>query len=131
MTEQRFDELVNATLEHLRDLLVVKGKEYRRNNNVFHNFDEGSKRTGLIREKVLDGMLLKHEISIADMTNDLAEGKLPKLHTVNEKFDDNLIYLLIKKMSIIDKIEKYDEEQKHQEYWSSGEFLNVDSNVSS
>jgi hypothetical protein len=110
MTEQRFDELVNATLEHLRDLLVVKGKEYRRNNNVFHNFDEGSKRSGLIREKVLDGMLLKHEISIADMTNDLAEGKLPKLHTVNEKFDDNLIYLLIKKMSIIDRIEKYNEE---------------------
>ena len=109
MTEQRFDELVNTTLEHLRDLLVVKGKEYHRNNNVFHNFDEGSKRTGLIREKVLDGMLLKHEISIADMTNDLAEGKLPKLHTVNEKFDDNLIYLLIKKMSIIDRIEKHNE----------------------
>ena len=126
MTEQRFDELVNTTLEHLRDLLVVKGKEYHRNNNVFHNFDEGSKRTGLIREKVLDGMLLKHEISIADMTNDLAEGKLPKLHTVNEKFDDNLIYLLIKKMSIIDRIEKYDEEQEHQKYWSSNEFLNVD-----
>ena len=113
MKEQRFNEIVDNTLNQIRETLIVKGKEYRRNNNVFHNFDEGSKRSGLIREKVLDGMLLKHEISIADMTNDLAEGKLPKLHTVNEKFDDNLIYLLIKKMSIIDKIEQYDEEQKH------------------
>lgn len=106
MTEEKFDEVVYSTLEHLKDLLIVKGKEYRRNNNVFHNFDEGSKRSGLIREKVLDGFLLKHEISIADMTNDLEKGILPKIGTVNEKFDDNLIYLLIKKASIIDKIEQ-------------------------
>jgi hypothetical protein len=130
MTEKKFDETIEATLEHLRNLLVVKGKEYRRNNNVFHNFDEGSKRSGLIREKVLDGFLLKHEISIADMTNDLEKGILPKITTVNEKFDDNLIYLLIKKASIIDKIEQYSEEQDHQKYWSSNEFLKVDQNES-
>ena len=105
MTEQQFDKTVTDTLEHIKNLLVVKGKEYRRNNNPFHNFEEGSKRTGLIREKVLDGMLLKHEISIADMTNDLIEGKLPKIDTVNEKFDDNLIYLLLKKASIVDRID--------------------------
>ncbi len=106
MTEKRFDELIDQTLNQIRETLIVKGKEYRRNNNVFHNFDEGSKRSGLIREKVLDGFLLKHEISIGDMTNDLVEGKLPKIETVEEKFGDNLIYLLIKKASIIDKIEQ-------------------------
>jgi len=105
MTEQRFDEIVEQTLNEIRETLIVKGKEYRRNNNPFHNFDVGSQRSGLIREKVLDGFLLKHEISIADMTNDLVENKLPKLETVNEKFGDNLIYLIIKKASIIDKIE--------------------------
>ena len=51
-------------------------------------------------------MLLKHEISIADITNDLTEGKLPKIETIEEKFGDNLIYLILKKASIIDKIEK-------------------------
>jgi len=105
MQEQRFNEVVDQTLNEIRETLIVKAKEYRRNNNVFHNFDEGSKRSGLIREKVLDGMLLKHEISIADMTNDLTEGKLPKIETVNEKFGDNLIYLILKKASIIDRIE--------------------------
>jgi hypothetical protein len=109
MTEKRFNELIDQTLNQIRETLIVKGKEYRRNNNVFHNFDEGSKRSGLIREKVLDGFLLKHEISIADMTNDLVEGKLPKIETVEEKFGDNLIYLLIKKASIIDKIENKNE----------------------
>ena len=110
MTENRFEQIVDETLNQIKETLIVKGKEYRRNNNPFHNFDEGSKRSGLIREKVLDGMLLKHEISIADITNDLAEGILPKIETIEEKFGDNLIYLILKKASIIDKIEQYEEE---------------------
>ena len=106
MTNKRFDEIVNDTIENIRDVLLIKSKEYQRNNNPFHNFDEGSKRSGLIREKVLDGFLLKHEISIADMTNDLENGILPKIETVEEKFGDNLIYLILKKASIIDRIEQ-------------------------
>ena len=106
MTEKRFDKVVEEVCEQVKQTLLVKAKDYRRNNNVFHNFDEGSKRTGLIREKVLDGFLLKHEISIADMTNDLVEGKLPTKELLDEKFGDNIIYLIIKKASIIDKIEQ-------------------------
>ena len=105
MTEGRFNELVEETLNEIRETLIVKGKEYRRNNNPFHNFDVGAQRSGLIREKVLDGFLLKHEISIADITNDLVDNKLPTKKVIDEKFGDNLIYLLIKKASIIDKIE--------------------------
>ena len=106
MTENRFEQIVDETLNQIKETLIQKGREYRRNNDPFHNFNEGSKKSGLIREKVLDGMLLKHEISIADMTNDLEKGILPKIETVNEKFGDNLIYLILKKASIIDKIEQ-------------------------
>ena len=106
MTEERFDEVVEEVCEQIKQTLLVKAKEYRRQNNPFHNFDEGSKRSGLIREKVLDGFLLKHEISIADMTNDLVDGKLPTKELLDEKFGDNIIYLIIKKASIIDKIEQ-------------------------
>ena len=109
MTEKRFDEVVDVFLNSIRETLLIKGKEYRRNNNPFHNFDIGSQRSGLSREKVLDGFLLKHEISIADITNDIDEGKLPKISTLNEKFGDNVIYLILKMASIIDKIESKDE----------------------
>ena len=104
MTEKDFEKEVETTLNQIRETLIVKGKEYRRNNNPFHNFEMGSKMTGLSREKILDGMLLKHEISIADMTNDLCQGILPKKEIVDEKFNDNIIYLLLKKASIKDRI---------------------------
>jgi len=106
MTENRFDEIVNIFLNGVRETLIVKGKEYRRNNNPFHNFDVGSQRSGLIREKVLDGFLLKHEISIADITNDLEKDILPTIKILDEKFGDNVIYLILKMASIIDKIEQ-------------------------
>ena len=113
MTEKDFDELVEKTLESIRQKLIVKGKEYRRGGNVFHNFEQGSKRSGLSREKVLDGFLLKHEISLADMTNDLDSGILPTIGAVEEKFEDDLIYTIIKKAMFVDRINQ-----------SSGERLN-------
>lgn len=106
MTEKRFEEVVNCFVDSIKTTLIEKGREYRRNKNPFHNFDMGSKRSGLIREKVLDGFLLKHEISIADITNDLVDGKLPTIKVLDEKFGDNVIYLIIKMASIIDKIEQ-------------------------
>lgn len=109
MKEKRFDEVVDVFLNSIRETILIKGKEYRREQNPFHNFDIGSQRSGLIREKVLDGFLLKHEISIADITNDLEKGILPKISTLNEKFGDNVIYLILKMASIIDKIESKDE----------------------
>ena len=108
MTENRFEQIVDETLNQIKSTLIEKGREYRRNSDPFHNFNQGARITGLIREKVLDGMLLKHEVSIADITNDLVDGKLPKIETVEEKFGDNLIYLILKKASIIDRIEQYE-----------------------
>lgn len=113
MTEKRFDKVVEEVCEQIKQTLLVKAKEYRRQNNPFHNFDVGSQRSGLIREKVLDGFLLKHEISIADITNDLVDGKLPTKELLDEKFGDNIIYLIIKKASIIDKIENNETNMAH------------------
>ena len=106
MKTQDFDKVVEKTIEHLRELLIVKGKEYRRNNNPFHNFESGADKTGLSREKVLDGFLLKHLISIDDMTNDLDSGIKPNKNQVEEKFDDVLIYTIIKKAMMIENAQK-------------------------
>lgn len=114
MTNEKFDEIVNDTINGIKKMLLVKSKEYQRNNDVFHNFREGAKRTGLSPEKVLDGFLLKHEISIADMTNDLDKGILPTIEKINEKFLDNIVYLLLKKAMIVDRLKNNTAEPKKQ-----------------
>ena len=103
-TGNSFDDVVDKTLAQIRETLVIKGKEYRRNGNPFHNFEIGARKKNITREKVLDGFALKHEISIEDLTNDLDNGKLPSEDAVNEKFGDILIYLIIKKAMFIDRI---------------------------
>lgn len=108
MTETEFEQIVKDTLNQIRETLIIKGKEYRRNGNPFHNFDEGAKITSMSREKVLDGFMLKHVISVNDIVNDLDKNILPKKSTIDEKIGDILIYMIIKKASLIDKINNYD-----------------------
>jgi hypothetical protein len=106
MTENRFEQIVDETLNQIRDTLLVKGVEYRRNQDPFHNFNQGSVRSQKHRLQVLDGFLLKHEVSISDICDDIIYyNKKPKIEIVNEKLGDNLIYLLIKKAMLIDIIE--------------------------
>ena len=39
LIEKEFDIQVKHILEKIKLILVKKGKEYRRNNNPFHNFE--------------------------------------------------------------------------------------------
>ena|SRR5690606_16315364 len=104
MDEEKFEQLVQETLGQIEKTLIEKGREYRRNSNPFHNFDEGQRLTGQLRERVIDGFALKHQISINDMVNDLEKGKNPTKEVVDEKFNDFIIYQIIKKISILDKL---------------------------
>jgi hypothetical protein len=103
---KNFDQEVEKTLDRVRELLITKGKEYRRNNDPFHNFEVGASMTGKTREEVLYGFLLKHLISAQDIRNDIANGTLPSREKVKEKWDDIITYFTIEKASILDRISK-------------------------
>jgi len=111
MTPERFQEVVEEQLDNIRNTLVIKAKEYSRNNDPLHNFNVGTKQsvTGETREEVIWGMARKHWISIQDIRADIKAGKLPSKATLDEKFGDMLVYLLIEKASIINKIENHGE----------------------
>ena len=83
------------TLNRLSELILIKGKEYRRNNDPYHNFKEGAKLQNVRPMAVLNGFRLKHQISIMDLLNDFEQHKYVSLEQVNEKFDDVLVYTLI------------------------------------
>ncbi len=104
MKEQKFEATIANTIHALQDLILIKGKEYRRNNNPYHNFDRGAQMTGNSREEVLQGFLLKHLISVEDIRNDMKQGILPTKEKIEEKYNDILVYFLIEKAMIIDKL---------------------------
>ena len=97
---------IEKTLKDLETLLIKKGNEYVRNNDKFHNFNEGAKITGQTPEKVLYGFLLKHLISVNDIRNDLDKGIIPTEFAVNEKYNDILIYFLLEKSMLMERINK-------------------------
>ena len=83
------------TIERLKALLLIKGKEYRRNNDPYHNFNEGAKRLNVRPMTVLNFFRLKHLISVDDLLKDFEQGKEVSEAQVNEKYDDILVYTLI------------------------------------
>ena len=101
-----FDEILEERLRKIRISLLIKGKEYRRNNDPLHNFNRGAKLSGQSREKVLWGFALKHKISFLDMIDDIEAGKFPNVETVDEKIGDLINYLILCEASIKDKIKE-------------------------
>ena len=99
-------EVVDKTLSSIRYSLGVKAVEYVRNEDAMHNFNVGSKMTGMIREKVLYGFSLKHLISISDIRNDIEKGVLPTEKIVEEKYGDAINYLILEKASVLERIHK-------------------------
>ena len=83
------------TIERLKTLLLIKGKEYRRNNDHYHNFNEGAKLMNARPMTVLNFFRLKHVISIADLQKDFEDKKHVSVDQINEKYDDILVYTLI------------------------------------
>ena len=83
------------TIVRLMTLLLIKGEEYRRNNDPYHNFNEGAKLMGVRPMTVLNFFRLKHVISIADLQKDFEDKKHVSAHQINEKYDDILVYTLI------------------------------------
>ena len=106
MEVEHFDQILEDRIRKIRLSLLIKGKEYRRNNDPLHNFNRGAKLSGQSREKVLWGFALKHHVSFLDMLDDMDAGKFPKIETVDEKIGDLINYLILCEASIKDKIKE-------------------------
>jgi len=105
--EEQFEAVIANTLQQLQELLLIKGKEYRRDNNPYHNFERGAQMTDLTREEVLQGFLRKHLISVEDMRNDSCIGTYHSEEKINEKYNDILIYFMIEKAMMLENTKEY------------------------
>lgn len=104
MTENEFQEVLNARLIKIKETLSSKAKEYATDMDKLHNFNVGARLTGQTRERVLWGFALKHYISFLDILDGLDKGKLPSEAMVDEKVGDLINYLVLVEASIKDRL---------------------------
>ena len=104
ITEKQFDFVVEERCFKIKNTLVEKGKEYRRNNDPLHNFRVAAKVGNTTEEKALWGFATKHYVSFLDMLNDIEQGQLPTFEYVDEKIGDLINYLILCEASIKEKI---------------------------
>lgn len=101
LEKEEYLKMIEHTLDGIKGKFLKKGEEYQRNNDVFHNFNEGAKKTGLTPMEVLKGFRLKHDISVDDIIEDIKKNHDVKEETIHEKLDDILIYTIILKTMLL------------------------------
>ena len=89
-------ELIDKRFEKTRNTLQLKEAEYASQDNRLHNFDVGARILEVTPEQALQGMMLKHIISILDLIE--WTGTSPERITselVDEKIGDTINYLIL------------------------------------
>ena len=95
MTVEEFEKLKQKFLDEMSAKLSFKRGEYANDFDVFRNFKRGKEVSGKSPFEVLRMYSLKHEISLDDLFNMLAEGKPVSKELFLEKATDFANYLLL------------------------------------
>lgn len=104
MTNEDGEKILTEILKRTENVLLVKAKEYVRNDDRMHNFNVGADMKNSIRERIIEDFRLKHEISRKDLLNDLEAGQLPTEEYVSEKYGDIINYFILEEMSVRHRI---------------------------
>ena len=102
MNTEQFDKVVSNRLDAIKSTLISKAKEYAKGDeDRLHNFNRGAQITGQTREKVLQGFMLKHLVSVFDMIDDPSKATE---YMINEKIGDAISYLVLLEASFKDRL---------------------------
>jgi len=100
-------ELIEDRFEKTRTILGSKAEEYATDSNRMHNFDVGARILNTTPEQVLQGMMLKHLISVLDIIE--WTGTKPEKITrrlIDEKIGDTINYLILLEALLLRRIEE-------------------------
>jgi hypothetical protein len=102
MNTEQFDNIVSNRLEAIKATLISKAKEYAKGDeDRLHNFNRGAQITGQSREKVLQGFMLKHLVSVFDMIDEPSKATQ---YMIDEKIGDCINYLVLLEASFKDRL---------------------------
>lgn len=105
MKIEDFEKLLQKRIELTKQVLGQKSAEYAKDNDKLYNFKRAAEVLRKTPEEALWGMLMKHIVSIQDIVEDVAKGKLPTEKLLEEKIGDNINYLILLEAMIKERIQ--------------------------
>ena len=105
MNADQFNYVVHNRCLDIKRILTKKAGEYATDRDRFHNFNVAARIANTTPEKALKGMMLKHEVSVADLI-DWAESDPEKLTDamIDEKVGDHINYLILLEGLLKDRV---------------------------
>lgn len=97
MKHVKFNVLVENRLSKCREVLASKDKEYSSDADRLHNFKRAAAARNIQATSALDGMFLKHIISMWDMVDDMERNPeyIPSEQLITDKLGDVINYTLL------------------------------------
>ena len=96
MNQTEFQKVADVQIEWCQKTLGLKRGEYEGSGgDRFHNFKIAAALDGESPEKALWGIWKKHLVSLKDIVDGTAEGKVPATNLLIEKIGDTINYMLL------------------------------------
>ena len=105
MTNLEFESVVDHRIQHIKDTLTIKGREYQNgDDDVFHNFKVAARMRNITPEQALDGMLLKHLVSMQDIIANTSKDISPNIELLNKKIGDVINYYILLEGLLVERL---------------------------
>lgn len=95
MNQDDFQKIAAGQIEWCQNMLGLKGGDYSRDGDRFHNFKVAAAVDEETPERALWGMWKKHMVSLKDIIDGTAAGKVPTEAVLKEKIGDTINYMLL------------------------------------
>jgi hypothetical protein len=103
MTTDQFNDILDAQIKRVQDVLVVKAKEYATEDRLA-NFKVGAALQGISIPQCVSNYMAKHTVSIFEMVR---SGKPYDITMWDEKITDHINYLILLRAALVENVEQH------------------------
>jgi len=107
MKAEEFNKILEERIQKIKAVLAAKAEEYASNGDRLYNFKEAGRKLGVTPEKALQGIKVKHDVSVDDLIRwaEISPDKLTE-EIINEKIGDSINYLILLEVLLKERIKK-------------------------
>lgn len=98
MRTDQFNDVLDAQITRVQDVLVVKAAEYATEDRLA-NFKKAANLRGCGIPQAIGGMMVKHTVSVYDM---IESGKPYSMEMWDEKITDHINYLILLRAALVE-----------------------------